>query len=830
MAEREHENMKRIRVVGFSSLGGPKGPSAILLAASMLCAPPLMAQDPPPEEEVRQGAGSSQEPAVEGAAGEGEGAAGRLVKPPDKPVEEMTPEELKVFREWRRRQLELRAQEQAEKDSAPDGAVTFDLPFPADKGGGSAQGWAGGIQYLQDDIAVLTDGVVIRYQEIEIKADRLEVDLTEKEVAAFGNVVLDQGPRRLAGSTLTFDLESKTGTVTDASAYVDPDFYFTGAQVSKTGENTYHVEDGIFTSCEGDAPAWSFSLGKADIEVDGYARVRHAAMRVKKAPVLYLPYVVWPVKPERTSGFLIPNVGYSNRRGGYLGLAYYKVLGQSYDTTFHLDLFSKEYLGLGNEFRYQPTEGTEGRWQFYAIDDPEDDEWRWKLDLEHTTTDLPFGMRGVLKVREFSDFEFFRDFERSVDRNTIRTLESRGFVTGNWGPHSLNILVNNRETFVNQGSNVVLRRLPEIEYELRPTRLGPTPLLLKVQSSLNYLSVDRSATLNGEYGRADLAPQLILPVKLAPWLSMSVAAGYRATWYGDTVGRNEENQDAFTGDTLTRDFSFASASFVGPSFSRIYDRTSGRFSKLKHVIEPRWEYSFIEDIEDRSSIPLFDEIDRLTSNNVGRFSLVNRLLAKPRPKKEGEESGGGAREILSWELSRRYSFDDDRPLQAGSFAAFGGVDDGLGDGQVERKAGPISSLLRFNPSNNTNLTARVDYNTLFSQITSTSLSGSLGLGRHSVALSWRTNWSAETGEKRSDQARVGAALDLLPRRLSLKTDWVYDIESSLLQQQRYLLSYRGQCYSFVLEWRESEFGTEQERDLRFSLTLKNVGTFLDLTN
>ncbi|MCB1033322.1 MAG: LPS-assembly protein LptD [Acidobacteria bacterium] len=816
------DDMKRIGLGdSHPSVGARRWLSALLVGAA-LTGPSAWGQGAEGLDEV---------PATSSQAAATSPAEAPTVQPPDKPVDEMTPEELQAFQQWRRQQLELRQKEQAEKDTPPPGSVTFDLPFPEAKGGGSAQGWAGGIQYQQDDIAVLTDGVVIRYQEIEIKAGRLEVDLTEKLLSAFGNVVLDQGPRRLAGSTLTFDLETKTGTITDASAYLDPDFYFSGAEVRKTGENTYHVEDGIFTSCAGDVPAWSFTLGRADIEVDGYARVRHAGMRVKKAPVFYLPYIVWPVKPERTSGFLVPNVGYSDRRGAYLGLAYYKVLGQSYDTTFHLDLYSKEYIGVGNEFRYQPTEGTKGKWQIYAIDDPVDNEWRWKLDLDHQTTDLPFGMRGVLTVREFSDFEFFRDFERSVDRNTIRSLESRGFITGNWGPHSLNILLNNRETFLSGGRSVVLQRLPEIEYELRPTKLGNLPLFLKVQSSLNYLSMDRSETLDGRYGRADLAPQLILPVKLAPWLSMSFAAGYRSTWYSDTVGPNADNVEAFTGESLNRGFSFASASFVGPSFSRIYDKTSGRYSKLKHVIEPRWDYSFVEDIDDGNRIPLFDEIDRINSNNVGRFALVNRLLAKPRPKEGEQEAAGGAREILSWELSRAYSFDDARPLQSGRFENLpGGVDDGMGDGTVERQAGPVSSLLRFNPSNQTNLTARVDYDTLFGQITSTSLSGSVGLGRNSLGLSWRTNWDNETGEKRSDQARIGASLDLVPRRLNLKTDLVYDIEKSLLQQQRYLLNYLGQCASFTLEWRESEFGTEVERDLRFSLTLKNVGTFLDLTN
>ena len=49
---------------------------------------------------------------------------------------------------------------------------------------------------------------------------------------------------------------------------------------------------------------------------------------------------------ERSSGFLVPNVGYSNSRGAELGLAYFQTLGRSYDTTIHTDLFTKSFLGI----------------------------------------------------------------------------------------------------------------------------------------------------------------------------------------------------------------------------------------------------------------------------------------------------------------------------------------------------------------------------------------------------------------------------------------------------------------------------------------------------
>ena len=253
--------------------------------------------------------------------------------------------------------------------------------------------------------------------------------------------------------------------------------------MEKVSDDVYTVENGVFTSCAGDNPSWSFRLGSARVEIEGYARIKNASMRVKKVPVLYTPYIVWPAKTERTSGLLVPEIGYSERKGSELGLAYYQVLGPSWDTTFHVDTYSEGYLGLGDELRYRPSEGTRGIAVGYAVRDPNADQeagidqWRWKVDWDHVTEDLPWGLRGVLSYHDFSDFQFFRDFERDFDRNTIRTLESHGFVSGDWGPHSLNVLLNEQKTFLapatatNAERVITQSKLPEVEYRLRPTRL-----------------------------------------------------------------------------------------------------------------------------------------------------------------------------------------------------------------------------------------------------------------------------------------------------------------------------------------------------------------------
>jgi LPS-assembly protein len=695
--------------------------------------------------------------------------------------------------------------------------IEFNLKFPEDEGGGSASGSAGDLEYVRDNYAVLVGSVKIKYQDVDVQADRAEIDLLTKIVTAKGNVIVDQGPRRMAGETLEYDLDTKTGTLTNATAHVAQDYFFSGTELAKISETEYTVKNGIFTSCSQETPDWSFRLSDAVVEVDGYARVHNASMRAKKLPIFYTPYILWPVKSDRTSGLLIPNIGYSDRRGASVGLAYFQTLGRSYDTTLHLDLYSESYLGIGNDFRYRPTEGTKGELIAFAVRDPEDlvdEEWRWKAEWNHETTDLPAGMRGVVNFLDFSDFNFFRDFERDFDRNTLRFIDSRAFATGNWGSHLLNILVNSRETFIGTGETdirVEQRKLPEVEYRLRSTRLGKVPLYAQFQGSASYLDLVRPNSYAGKYGRLDAFPQLTLPIRSVPWLNLSLTAGERITWYGDSL---DGTGTSFDGEALTRMIPFGSSEVVGPSFSRIFDGGFG-FDKLKHVVEPRWTYTYLGEIDDRREVPLFDEVDDLRSTNQGRIALVNRLLAKP----TGE---GSAREVFLFELARRISFDDTQPLQQSS------------NGLVQSTDGPLEALVRVNPTERTSVKFEANYSTLFSGLASTELSGELGLGStlNTIGVTWFTRFQPETGTTQSNQLRIGGSLGLF-KNIRVESQINYDFEQQLLQQQRWIVNFTQQCYGLRLEMRDFRTSTgprDRDKDFRFSLSLKNVGTFLDLTS
>ena len=699
---------------------------------------------------------------------------------------------------------------------APITRITFDVPFAAESGGGSARGSAGDMEYMGSDRLVASGAVAFAYQNVKLLAERISVDLETKQVEAEGNVILDEGPSRITGVRLVYDLETRTGTIYDAKAFVDPDLYFTGEEINKESDLVYTVKKGTITSCSEDkVPDWSFGLAKGRVNIEGWAQIKSTTMRLKRAPLLYFPYVAFPARRDRTSGFLFPNFGYSGLGGQQLSLAYYQTFGRSYDATLYADVFGEDYLGLGTEFRYAPSQGTRGTALFQFIDDqvsedPENQGTRWKALVNHTSEDLPWGLRGVIRYQDFSDFDFFRDFERNFNNITIRTLWSSAFLSGSWGASTVNLLVDDRETFIRRGVFVTQRQLPELEYRLRQTRLGRTPLYLELVSSMNRFQVARTDLLDESYGRSDLAPTLSLPYSPAPWMAFEARAGGRFTLYDNSL---TEDRTAFSGESLERFVPTVSAQIIGPSFSKIFDRKLGRFGKFKHLIEPRWSYLRIDEFDDQELVPLFDEVDTITDGEFFAFSLVNRVLAKP----ADESSLEGAREVLSFEIGQFFSLREDRPLFTSRL-----------DPMLTTKSGPISARLRYVPGLRTSFELRSRYNPLFDAIDEASLLGGVQFGPHGLGISWVVRKNAEFDATLTHQARLSTAVQIVPNRFRWESQIYYDLVSSLLQYHRHVFTYTSQCYGLRFEYRQLDNGLDTRDEFRLAISLKNIGTFLDL--
>src|SRR6185437_489176 len=83
-----------------------------------------------------------------------------------------------------------------------------------------------------------------------------------------------------------------------------------------TPEGILNLRDVSFTTCPANDESWK--LKATDITLDTRAKVgeaRDAKINFMGVPILYLPYVSFPLGDERKSGFLFPAIGSSSRGG-----------------------------------------------------------------------------------------------------------------------------------------------------------------------------------------------------------------------------------------------------------------------------------------------------------------------------------------------------------------------------------------------------------------------------------------------------------------------------------------------------------------------------------
>jgi LPS-assembly protein len=684
-----------------------------------------------------------------------------------------------------------------------------------------------------------SEDVVIEYQDVKIHADAARYDFKTKIATLTGHVVIDQGPIRLSGTNGTFSIESKTGWLENATADLPPTYHVVAQRIDKVADATYRIQDGVFTACDMPDPEWSFTMREASITLDDYARMKDVAFKAGSVPILYTPYIVWPTKEDRASGMLVPGIGYSNRRGGYLGLSYYWVTGRPTDFTLQLDAFADGTIGFGTEARWRPTPESAGIFQGYVARDQDatvcvpiaeapdqshglctlpdgslgafqfQKKTRWKLRLDHVSDDLPWGFRGVLSIRRYSDEEFLQDFERNLTLASARQIVSRGFLTKNIGADSLNIRFERTETFYS--STVIQERFPSVEFFRRTAPIGHSPFYLSLVSSLSGLFIDRGNNLpHGTYGRFDVNPVVSFPFKEIPWLSLTLNGGGRFTGYTDSTN---ETQTQFTGESTTRAYGQGGASIVGPSFSRIFDASIGPWDKFKHVIEPRVDYTYVSNVNDPASIPQFDEVDTVLGQNQVRYAIVNRLLARPSGGK-----AGSAEEIASLEIAQTYAFSLPQTVFASTIPS-----------TLER-LGPVEATLRISSAGKYHLDGRLTYDVHDPQITGTTLTAGANWGTDFFNVSWFSSRPiAPPGVTvlDSDQVRFAGGVDIGPY-FRVDTNVAWDVQQGLVQEDRSLLTYKGSCFTVFLELRQLRLPPEPRRDIRLVVNLKDIGTLLDV--
>jgi len=211
------------------------------------------------------------------------------------------------------------------------------------------------------DSYTATGKVRIDWQGSTMFAD--SVSLLQKGVmaSADGNVLVRKDDNTIQGDSAFLNLETGKGEINNGRLFIPQgNFRISGKKMEKTGPDDYRIENGSFTTCDGDAPSWKFSAAQLDVTREKYAVGRHAVFYIKDVPLLYIPYMVYPVREERMSGFLLPVIKNSTKRGFQFGIPYYLAISPSQEATVYLDVMTKRGVGTGVDYRYMMRSGARG--------------------------------------------------------------------------------------------------------------------------------------------------------------------------------------------------------------------------------------------------------------------------------------------------------------------------------------------------------------------------------------------------------------------------------------------------------------------------------------
>ena len=504
-------------------------------------------------------------------------------------------------------------------------------------------GEADSLQHQLDGQARLLGNVTVQQGNRFIIAPQVQLDQTSREATFPQGVRLEQPGLSMQGATASMQLNSKQAALSDAQ-YVLTDVGIRGRAVeldqSPVGDLT--LGQSQFTRCEPGNNGWVLTTDSLLIEKDEvFGTARGAVLRLKSVPVFYTPYLKFPVSDERVSGFLFPNLSYSDEDGVDVSIPYYFNLAPNYDATVIPRYISDRGAAAEMEFRHR------SGWQettFSGALLPEDDLYNGTLDRDDfddlggeavlgqfDPADRWLGginhegrlgrFRTFVDYAAVSDRDYFRDLGSDLAVSSRIELQRKAEIQYNHGGLFARLWAQ-RFQRLDETVRQEYERLPELEL-LYSTGLGPFEMSLGTK----WADFDRDTqgtrgidALTGS--RLHVEPRVSLPFSW-PFGFFTVGAGYRYTSY-------ELEQDLTGGGILIEDLNpdrgIGTANVDGGLF---FERDLQWFgTDLIQTLEPRVYYLW-QEFDAQSELPRFDASEltfgysQLFRGN--RFSGLDRI-------------------------------------------------------------------------------------------------------------------------------------------------------------------------------------------------------------
>ncbi|VVO31542.1 LPS-assembly protein LptD [Pseudomonas fluorescens] len=514
-------------------------------------------------------------------------------------------------------------------------------------------------RYEQEtQVATLAGDVVMRQGSMQVEAQEASLYQAENRGELNGNVRMRDNGALIVGDHAQVQLDTGAAQIDNAEYVMHKSRIRGNALYAKRAENAIiRLKDGTYTTCEPDSNAWQLRGNNITLNpATGFGTATNATLRVKNIPILYTPYIYFPIDDRRQSGFLPPSFSSGGESGFTLVTPYYFNLAPNYDATLYPQYMTKRGMLMEGEFRYL-TKSSEGQFGGAYLND-DSDERKKQSDYNKTRYMLNWQHKGGLDSRLLTEIDYTKISDpfyfQDLKSNQIG-VESREFVNqqgsasyrGDTYTAQLNVQAYELATI---SQITPYNRLPQLTINgALPYRPGGLYFAYDAEAvrfdrdlrTGNIFNKDGGPLLNGEPRldtyvrgltrangtRLNAAPSVSLPMT-SSYGFITPKLKYAYTKYDlDLDGSGKKDMaDAGLKFKSSQDRAIPIASVDSGLF---FDRSTQWFGKdYTQTLEPRLFYLYVPE-KDQSDIPVFDSSETTFNYNSlfrdNRFSGTDRI-------------------------------------------------------------------------------------------------------------------------------------------------------------------------------------------------------------
>jgi lipopolysaccharide assembly outer membrane protein LptD (OstA) len=503
----------------------------------------------------------------------------------------------------------------------------------------------------KEEKVILDGNVVVVKGTSVIKADKVELNTKNETYKAQGNVSYKDKDLEIKSTKIDGNLNSAQGTITDGKIISGKDI-FQGAKIDRLSRQHFLIKEGTYTSCVNDPPDWRLYSNDIDMTTGEYAHLKDVVIESFGLPVVYLPYLVLPIKNERQSGFLPPSFGFGSD-GFNIHEPFFWAISRGQDATFTLGHYGNRGRKEAVEFRsvYNSLESFTEMYYFHVNDKKfssiiykgqplnEKNRHGFKMDQDFKLAESSY---MKMRLRYVSDDNIPRDFAEEMEGRAEPALESKVMLLTHTDNFAYTADASYYEDLLSINpldvNKMQLHRIPELTVNLAKTKYS----IFMFEADASYLNIYRSGPYfddinsNNIYDgtefirtgqRFDVFPRMSIPITTKA-LKITPSIGYRYDYYMLPVDGN-----------ANRNFADIRANVVS-EISRVYQRGKDKqYRAIKHSIEPFVDYhvipsvnqskhAFFDNSNNNINAPMFDSIDSIGKTNTITYGITNRLLTK----------------------------------------------------------------------------------------------------------------------------------------------------------------------------------------------------------